>query len=50
MNDDRRVVITVIGQGRAGMIRTVLANSFGFGGINVSLVLSAPCTREEHPA
>jgi len=40
----------VTGQGRAGMIRTVLTNSFGFGGINASLVLSAPHAREERPA
>lgn len=49
MNDDLRVVTTVNGQGRAGLIRTVLTNSVGFGGINTSLVLSAPCTREERP-
>ena len=40
----------VTGQGRAGMIRTVLTNSFGFGDINASLVLSVPHTREERPA
>jgi 3-oxoacyl-[acyl-carrier-protein] synthase II len=28
--------------GRDQAIRTVLSNSFGFGGINASLVLSAP--------
>ena len=50
MNDDLRVVITGIGRGRGGIIRTVPTNSFGFGGINASLVLSAPYTREEHPA
>ena len=39
----------VPGQGRAGVIRTVLTNSFGFGGINASLALSAPRARAEHP-
>ena len=50
MNDGLRVVIIGIGQGRGSIIRTVLTNSFGFGGINAHLVLSAPCTREERLA
>jgi len=39
----------VPGEGRAAVIRTALTNSFGFGGINASLVLSAlrPARREE---
>lgn len=32
----------VAGEGRAQRVRAVLTNSFGFGGINASLVLSAP--------
>jgi len=50
VNNNRPVVITVIGPGRAGMIPTVLTNSFGFGSIKARLVLSALCTREECPA
>ena len=32
----------VAGEGRARPVRTVISNSFGFGGINASLVFSAP--------
>lgn len=34
------------GSGREARIRTVLTNSFGFGGINASLVLTAPGARD----
>jgi 3-oxoacyl-[acyl-carrier-protein] synthase II len=37
----------VPGEGRSAHIRAVLTNSFGFGGINASLVLSAPRAPED---